>query len=87
MADDQVEEIEIVVEIAADLVYDAGGPTTITNTATVAGVTIDPDPADNTVTEDTTSSPSPTSRSSASRPSTRRPRSSSACRPRSRCAR
>ncbi len=53
MTNDEVEEIEIVVEIDADLVYNAGGPTTITNTATVAGVTIDPDPSDNTVTEDT----------------------------------
>ena len=53
MTNGEVEEIEIVVAIAADLVYEAGGPTTITNTATVAGATIDSDPADNTVNEDT----------------------------------
>jgi uncharacterized repeat protein (TIGR01451 family) len=53
MTNGEVEQIEITVEIAADLVFDAGGPTTITNEATVAGVTIDDDPSDNTVTEDT----------------------------------
>ena len=53
MGDGDVQQIEIVVEIAADLVHEAGGPTTITNTATVAGVTIDPDPSDNTVVEET----------------------------------
>jgi uncharacterized repeat protein (TIGR01451 family) len=53
LSDDETQEIEIVVDVAADLVHEAGGPTTITNTATVAGVTIDPDPSDNTVNEDT----------------------------------
>ena len=53
LSDDETVEIEIVVAVAADLVHEAGGPTTITNTATVAGVTIDPAPSDNTVVEDT----------------------------------
>jgi uncharacterized repeat protein (TIGR01451 family) len=53
LSDGDTEEIEIVVAIPADFVYEAGGPTTITNTATVAGVTIDSDPADNTASEDT----------------------------------
>jgi uncharacterized repeat protein (TIGR01451 family) len=53
MGNGDVRIFEIEVEVAADLVYQAGGPVTITNTASVAGVTIDPDTADTTVTEDT----------------------------------
>lgn len=53
LSDDETQDIEIVVDVAADLVHEAGAPTTITNNATVAGVTIDPEPSDNTVTEDT----------------------------------
>jgi hypothetical protein len=45
-------QFTITVAIDADLVFNAGGPTTITNEASVTAVVIDPDP-DNTVTEDT----------------------------------
>jgi uncharacterized repeat protein (TIGR01451 family) len=53
MANGDVRQVTIEVEVAADLVFEAGGPTTITNTASVTGVAVDPTPADNTVTEDT----------------------------------
>jgi uncharacterized repeat protein (TIGR01451 family) len=46
-------EFEIVVKVAADLVYQAGGPTTITNTASVTGVAVDATVADTTITADT----------------------------------
>jgi uncharacterized repeat protein (TIGR01451 family) len=39
--------------VAADLVYNAGGPTTITNVASVTGVGFDPDPSNNSASEDT----------------------------------
>ena len=40
--------------VAADLVHNAGSsPVTITNNATVSGVANDPDPTDNTASEDT----------------------------------
>jgi uncharacterized repeat protein (TIGR01451 family) len=44
---------EIVVLVDADLVYTAGGPTTITNSAAVTGVGFDPNPANNSASEDT----------------------------------
>ncbi len=43
----------IIVTVDADLVYNAGGPTTITNTATVAGNSPDGDPSNNDASEDT----------------------------------
>ena len=45
--------VDITARVDADLVYDNGGPATITNTASVASDTTDPDPADNTAKEDT----------------------------------
>ncbi|MDT8307024.1 MAG: S8 family serine peptidase [Anaerolineae bacterium] len=54
MAPGAVEVIQITVLIDADLVYNAGGPTTITNNATVEDLAgPDPDPANDTVSEDT----------------------------------
>jgi uncharacterized repeat protein (TIGR01451 family) len=44
---------QIVALVDADLVYNAGGPTTITNLATVTGVGFDPDPSNNDASEDT----------------------------------
>jgi uncharacterized repeat protein (TIGR01451 family) len=43
----------ITVRVNADTVYVAGGPTTITNTATVDAVANDPDPGNDTASEDT----------------------------------
>ncbi len=43
----------IVTMVDADLVYSAGGPTVMTNAATVAGIGLDPDPSNNDATEDT----------------------------------
>jgi uncharacterized repeat protein (TIGR01451 family) len=43
----------ITVGVQADVVFNAGGPTTITNTATVDGVANDPDPTNNSASEDT----------------------------------
>jgi uncharacterized repeat protein (TIGR01451 family) len=43
--------IHVVVD--ADLVYNNGGPVTITNQATVTGIGFDPDPSNNDATEDT----------------------------------
>jgi len=45
--------VTITVLIDADLVFNAGGPTTITNTASVDSDTTDPDPDDNEVSEST----------------------------------
>lgn len=46
--------VDIVVEVGASVVYDNGGPTTITNSASVTNdAGPDPDPADNETTEDT----------------------------------
>lgn len=53
MPNGDVQQIEIGVHVEPDLVFNAGGPITITNSASVSGVTIDPDPSDNTATEDT----------------------------------
>ena len=54
MAPGAVETIQITVEIDAGLVYNAGGPTTITNNATVENVAEpDPDPTNDSVSEDT----------------------------------
>jgi hypothetical protein len=44
----------ITVLVDADLIFDTGGPTTITDTASVTSDMPDPDPADNTDSEDTT---------------------------------
>jgi uncharacterized repeat protein (TIGR01451 family) len=44
---------EIVVLVDANLVYNAGGPTTITNNVTVTGVGFDPDTTNNSASEDT----------------------------------
>lgn len=43
----------LVTAVAPDLVYNAGGPTTVTNAATVSGIGLDPDPANNDASEDT----------------------------------
>ena len=43
----------IVVLVDADLVYNAGGPVTIDNSASVAGEYLDPDPGNNSVVEST----------------------------------
>jgi hypothetical protein len=43
----------ITVRVDADTVFNAGGPTTITNTVTVSGVANDPDPGNNSASEDT----------------------------------
>lgn len=43
----------IVTLVDADLVFNAGGPVTITNNATVAGIGLDPDPSNNDASEDT----------------------------------
>jgi uncharacterized repeat protein (TIGR01451 family) len=53
MANGALQEIEITVDVDADLVHNNGGPLTITNEAWVSGATIDAVPADNNVTEDT----------------------------------
>src|SRR5690606_13397124 len=45
--------VSITVLVDASLVFDAGGPTTIENVATVTSDTPDPDLADNEVTEET----------------------------------
>lgn len=43
----------ITVDVAPDVVYSAGGPTTITNTVSVDGVGNEANPADNSDSEDT----------------------------------
>ena len=47
-------DVEIVVSVPADLVFDAGAPFEITNSASATSTIDDPDPADNTATADTT---------------------------------
>jgi uncharacterized repeat protein (TIGR01451 family) len=47
------QQFTITVDVAADLVFNAGGPTVMTNEASVTAIVVDPNPGDNTVTEDT----------------------------------
>jgi uncharacterized repeat protein (TIGR01451 family) len=47
------DSFDITLAVAADLVYKAGSPVTLTNTATVRSDQTDPDPSDNTASETT----------------------------------
>jgi uncharacterized repeat protein (TIGR01451 family) len=48
-----VATFEVAVAVDADAVYNAGGPFNVTNTAEVSSSTLDPNPADNSVSQDT----------------------------------
>ncbi len=53
MLSGDMEQFTIEVAVDPDLVFNAGGPTTITNNASVTGIAIDPDLGNNSVSEDT----------------------------------
>jgi uncharacterized repeat protein (TIGR01451 family) len=53
LANGASQSFTLVTAVAPDLVYNAGGPTTVTNSATVIGIGLDPDTSNNNDSEDT----------------------------------